>query len=143
MEISDCKLEMRVHDKKYHCNGTIIGIDSNVAGLSKSVLLGFLPSDVLPVNAALQMDVQVMASQKVLCTNCIVDFLSYPYCKWTCHAYLDEIIGNNTIAIKKNILDGYACSWCSNFFPMAEPNQPDGTLKCYSCRDSGRINKVI
>lgn len=30
--------------------------------------------------------------------------------------------------------DGMFCSHCNEFFPMSEPNQPNGTLKCYQCR---------
>lgn len=33
-----------------------------------------------------------------------------------------------------SILDGMTCSNCHEFFNMAEPNQDDGTLICYSCR---------
>ena len=29
---------------------------------------------------------------------------------------------------------GLNCSKCKNYFPMAVGNQPDGSLKCYSCR---------
>lgn len=35
-----------------------------------------------------------------------------------------------------NGLDGFPCKRCTNFFPMSEPNQPDGTLLCWSCRSS-------
>lgn len=38
--------------------------------------------------------------------------------------------------------DGMDCQWCDNFFPMAEANQQDGSLKCYSCRSAGRISKL-
>jgi len=31
-------------------------------------------------------------------------------------------------------LDGMCCSKCSNFYGMAAPNQPDGTLICWSCK---------
>jgi hypothetical protein len=32
--------------------------------------------------------------------------------------------------------DGMFCSNCKNFFPYAQPNQPDNkTLICYSCRN--------
>lgn len=30
--------------------------------------------------------------------------------------------------------DGMSCKSCKEFYPMAEPNQSDGTLICYSCR---------
>src|ERR1700690_2355166 len=31
-------------------------------------------------------------------------------------------------------LDGMMCSKCGEFFLMGAPNQPDGTLLCYSCK---------
>lgn len=33
-----------------------------------------------------------------------------------------------------SVLDGLCCSNCGEFFHMASPNQPDGSLICYSCR---------
>lgn len=30
--------------------------------------------------------------------------------------------------------EGHACCKCKNFYPFSEPNQPNGTLVCYSCR---------
>lgn len=33
-------------------------------------------------------------------------------------------------------VDGLYCSCCKQFFPMAEPNQKDGTLICFSCRQN-------
>ena len=39
------------------------------------------------------------------------------------------------VAIKiVNGLDGFPCKKCTNFFPYALPNRPDGTLVCWSCR---------
>ncbi len=35
-----------------------------------------------------------------------------------------------------NGLDGFPCKKCTNFFPYALPNQKDGTLVCWSCRNS-------
>jgi len=32
---------------------------------------------------------------------------------------------------------GYNCKKCGELFPFAEPNQKDGTLICYSCRNYG------
>jgi hypothetical protein len=37
----------------------------------------------------------------------------------------------------KKGLDGFYCCKCTNFFQFAEPNQEDGTLICYSCRQRG------
>ncbi len=33
--------------------------------------------------------------------------------------------------------DGCICTKCHELFPYAEPNQPDGSLICYSCRKYG------
>lgn len=38
---------------------------------------------------------------------------------------------------KKDGSDGETCIKCKNFYPMAEANQKDGTLICYSCRTYG------
>jgi hypothetical protein len=32
--------------------------------------------------------------------------------------------------------EGVACKRCQEFYPYAVANQPDGTLKCWSCRSS-------
>lgn len=32
---------------------------------------------------------------------------------------------------------GYHCKKCKELFPHSEPNQSDGTLICYSCRNFG------
>lgn len=34
-----------------------------------------------------------------------------------------------------NGLDGFPCKRCTNFYPQALPNQKDGTLICWSCRN--------
>lgn len=34
-----------------------------------------------------------------------------------------------------NGLDGFPCKKCTNFYPLALPNQEDGTLICWSCRN--------
>ena len=31
--------------------------------------------------------------------------------------------------------DGMYCAYCEEFFPYAEPNQIDGSLICYQCRN--------
>lgn len=33
--------------------------------------------------------------------------------------------------------DGLNCGKCGNFYPFSEPNQKDGSLICYSCRNFG------
>jgi len=41
-----------------------------------------------------------------------------------------------TVAVQIfNGLDGFPCKKCKNFFPLSEPNQKDGTLVCWSCRN--------
>jgi len=35
-----------------------------------------------------------------------------------------------------SILDGLFCAKCREFYMMAEPNQEDGTLICWSCRQN-------
>jgi len=34
----------------------------------------------------------------------------------------------------KKTLDGMTCSSCLQYYDYAAPNQPDGTLVCFSCR---------
>ena len=34
----------------------------------------------------------------------------------------------------RKILDGMTCVSCHQFYDYAEPNQPNGTLLCFSCR---------
>lgn len=34
----------------------------------------------------------------------------------------------------KSYENGCSCVKCGELYPQAEPNQPDGTLICYSCR---------
>jgi hypothetical protein len=48
----------------------------------------------------------------------------------------ERVIYIQTSAIYKisTILDGCFCAKCEEFFPMAGPNQEDGTLICWSCR---------
>lgn len=36
----------------------------------------------------------------------------------------------------KKFPDGMFCRKCQNFYKYAEPNCPDGTLFCYSCRNN-------
>jgi hypothetical protein len=51
--------------------------------------------------------------------------------------FLDEefiYIQGNLVLRVHSVLDGMRCSNCEEFYQMAEPNQEDGTLICYSCR---------
>lgn len=40
----------------------------------------------------------------------------------------------NLVDQVKYVMDGISCCKCQDFFYMAEPNQDDGTLLCWSCR---------
>ncbi len=35
----------------------------------------------------------------------------------------------------RNKCVGYHCNRCKDFFEFAEPNQKDGSFKCFSCRN--------
>lgn len=57
-----------------------------------------------------------------------------------------KLLGKKAVAIqqdkiiryqrKDSIQDGMACDKCKKFYHMAEPNQVNGTLLCWSCRDN-------
>lgn len=54
-----------------------------------------------------------------------------------------RFLGEDMIHITENLiysirqqLDGMFCCKCSEFYGMAEANQEDGTLICYSCRQN-------
>jgi len=51
--------------------------------------------------------------------------------------WYDEFIDNEPDKpfAKKRDKDGCFCVKCKEFYPFAEENQPDGTMKCYSCRN--------
>ena len=55
----------------------------------------------------------------------------------------DRFIGEQVIYINENMIckvssqiDGCACTRCREFFHMAEPNQENGTLICWQCRNN-------
>lgn len=56
------------------------------------------------------------------------------YGEWIPVIYLKKISGQITKQIAIN--SGCSCSICHNFSPFSEPNQPDNTFKCYSCRSN-------
>lgn len=49
---------------------------------------------------------------------------------------MDQALGE-ILKEKKKSSDGETCTKCKEFFPFAEPNQPNDTLICYSCRKYG------
>lgn len=51
--------------------------------------------------------------------------------------FLDENIvhiDESMVAHVHAKLDGMKCSKCEDFYPFAEPNQPNDTLICWNCR---------
>lgn len=53
--------------------------------------------------------------------------------------YYSEVWANRIIEQSKitdPVNDGCRCKKCQDWYPMAEPNQSDGTLICWSCRQS-------
>lgn len=52
------------------------------------------------------------------------------------YAYGKTVKRDLPVAIQiYNGLDGFPCKRCTNFYPQALPNQKDGTLICWSCRN--------
>lgn len=58
------------------------------------------------------------------------------------HANIDLLALADRIEIwlenrrKRRTPDGMRCKKCSTFYEFAEPNQQDGSLLCYSCRNN-------
>jgi hypothetical protein len=53
----------------------------------------------------------------------------------------EKYIGEQIVYIAESMIckitskiDGCSCSRCKEFFHMAEPNQPDGSMICWQCR---------
>ena len=44
---------------------------------------------------------------------------------------------------KTSIADGMNCSWCTTWYDMAVSNQSDGTLKCWACRNSNVLKRML
>lgn len=53
---------------------------------------------------------------------------------WMEPLMITEIISGKQES-KETVNPGCSCSICYQFNSMAEPNQPDNTFKCYSCRN--------
>lgn len=65
----------------------------------------------------------------------IEEFHNKPFISVGLNGLKIRIISNTTIKhISPN--EGCTCTVCLQYSPMAEPNQPDNTFKCYSCRES-------
>jgi len=61
--------------------------------------------------------------------NCIRFNIDFKF--MGCRAYY--ITGYKVFQVYSRI-DGMCCARCKDFFSMAEPNQENGTMICYSCR---------
>ena len=99
---------------------TVIAVKKPSTGL-KDVLLGWKKQDPRPKNAMERTN-----------TSSDNDYLpnqsEYRYGKTV----------NRTLPVAVQIfngLDGFPCKKCTNFFPLSQPNQKDGTLICWSCRN--------
>ncbi len=62
----------------------------------------------------------------------IADYRSKHYRQINLDNILEIVENQPTQSIKKN--EGCFCSICQQFNPMSEPNQDDGSFKCYVCR---------
>ena len=51
------------------------------------------------------------------------------------YEWVDALDGAVPVEEKKPNKDGCSCIKCEEFYPFGEPNQSDGTLICWSCRN--------
>lgn len=47
---------------------------------------------------------------------------------------VEDLVPPTEKPLKK--IDGMKCSHCLEYFHFAEPNQPDGTMICFQCREN-------
>lgn len=47
---------------------------------------------------------------------------------------LDDLHAKCLIVRRKSSTDGCTCTKCGDVFPYAEPNQEDGSFRCWNCR---------
>jgi len=55
---------------------------------------------------------------------------------WYYSGYVVKTSCPNQLTTINRKCDGCSCSVCGCFVMMAEPNQPNNTFKCYSCRNN-------
>ena len=53
---------------------------------------------------------------------------------WFEQTFIIEEPDDYAVIKKKTYENGCFCVQCGELYPQAEPNQPDGTLICYSCK---------
>jgi len=91
-------------------------------GYGTDVILGWMANQTHPKDARSR-------SQTSLENNYVPNQALYTYGK--------SVKRTLPVAIRiVNGLDGFPCRRCTNFFPYALPNQDDGTLICWSCRNT-------
>lgn len=61
--------------------------------------------------------------------------VTIPYHGWYFNIPITAPSSEKIKAEKKDDRDGCDCVKCKEFYPFAEPNQDDGTLICFSCRN--------
>ena len=57
-------------------------------------------------------------------------------CWWISRESFHRIVSSREPVYEKKKEAGCKCARCKEFIQYAEPNQPDGTLICYSCRQN-------
>lgn len=73
----------------------------------------------------------------------IIDALDEYDCNYGYLVYEDEnmdmmiLSSDSEIQIKSRVSTGLGCKRCHDFNSFAEPNQPDGSYVCFSCRQGG------
>lgn len=148
MKIAECKIGQIVEYNSYCVPGT----HTRLSDRGTIIALDLCPNQtsdvgvgIITTNNTLQIGEKTATEMKIKFgkNNVHPNAENFQFISWIKSKQLTlvEDIGNKiSSSIAK---DGCVCSWCANYFPMAIPNQSDGTLKCYSCRDSNRIGKII
>lgn len=104
---------------------TVIGYRVNHWSSFKEYLLGWSKvNDIASATATTIADLN----------NLIKDYDSYTYRWWVNDGVkIVKIVSDLSPASLKS--DGHICNGCKDWFPMSEPNQSDGSLICWSCRE--------
>ena len=117
----DAGLNMSATPTKYVIPATIIATKKPEYGIA-DIILGWLPHQKHPTNVTNRGSPSVE-------NNYIPTQGQYTFGKSV----------KRTLVVANQIdgdMDGFPCKVCKNFFQYAVPNQNDGTLICWSCRNS-------
>lgn len=130
MNVTDCKLGMLV-DSTYHKveGATIIAIDKPTVQMD--IVLGYHKGFNTPAGGGIDAhsyDVILQFTKNIISKN---EFDKFNLYGWAFSKHLN-VVSNIVIVDKKE--NGCICFSCKEFYPYAQPNQTNGTLKCYSCR---------